>query len=106
MALTITVSEVAVAVRVSTDPLSGPAEPYLTEITRQLAVADGLITSYADDAPDDVKNEAAARLVGYLLEAPSFSNNVNISTPTDAFRNSGAKSLLSPWRAISTARVD
>lgn len=105
MALTITVSEVAVAVRVSTDPLSGPAEPYLTEINRQLAVADAMITSYADDAPDDVKNEAAARIVGYLLEAPPVNPSRNVSTPEGAFRNSGAKALLSGWHALETAKV-
>ena len=105
MALTITVSEVAVAVRVATDPLSGPDEPYLTEIVRQLAVADAMITGYADDAPDAVKNEAAARIVGYLLEAPAVNPSRNVSTPEGVFRNSGAKALLAGWHNLVSEAV-
>ena len=105
MALTITVSEVAVAVRVSTDPLSGPHEPYLSEIVLNLAVAESLIEVYANDAPDAIKNKAAVRLVGYLLDAPPVNPSRNVSTPEGAFRNSGAKTLLSFWHEPVTATV-
>ena len=48
-----------------------PAPPYLDIVTRQRAVAEAIIEEYVnDDAPDDVKNEAAIMMVGYLLEAP------------------------------------
>ena len=73
MTLTITIGELSAAVRVTTDPTSGPPEPYLTEMTRHLAVAEASIDRYAEDAPDVVKNEAAVRFVGYLLEAPPVS---------------------------------
>ena len=58
-----------------------PAPPYLAIVTRQLAVAEDTIEAYAnDDCPDDVKNEAAIRFVGYLLEASR-----HVSQPTERF---------------------
>ena len=51
------------------------------------------------DAPDDVKNEAAIQLVGYLLDAPAA------RTPQNAFTNSGAQALLAPWHEIVSALV-
>ena len=50
------------------------------------------------DAPDDVKNEAAIRLVGYWLDRPPTPN---------AFSLSGAQGLLSALaRTRCTAKVD
>ena len=99
MALTLTVSQLSQAVRLTVT--GSPAPPYLAIVTRQLAVAEDIIEAYAnDDCPDDVKNEAAIRFVGYLLEAPAMSRN-----PQNAFTNSGAKSLLSGWHDIVTECV-
>ena len=103
MALTITVSQLSQALRLTVTGSADP--PYLAIITRQLAVADATITGYADDAPEDVKNEAAIRLVGYLLDAPVVNPSRNVSTPEGAFRNSGAKGLLSPWHDLVSAVV-
>lgn len=105
MPLTITIGELSAAVRVTTDPLSGPPEPYLTEMVRHLAVAEASIDRYAEDAPDDVKNEAAVRFVGYLLEAPPVSRLGATTSGTDAFSNSGAKALLSGWHTLGSERV-
>ena len=98
-------SQSAAAVRVTTDPTSGPPEPYLTEMTRHLAVAEASIDRYAEDAPDVVKNEAAVRFVGYLLEAPPVSRLGATTSGTDAFSNSGAKALLSSWHTLGSERV-
>ena len=106
MALTITMGELAAAVRLSTDPTTGPHEPYLTDLTRLLAVADGMITRYAPDAPDADKNEAAIRIVGYLLNAPPYTNNINVSTPVNVLRNSHAQSILADSRVLSYAKVE
>ena len=63
MALTLTVSQLSQAVRLTVT--GSPAPPYLAIVTRQLAVAEDIIEAYAnDDCPDDVKNEAAIRFVG------------------------------------------
>ena len=104
MALTITISQLSQALRLTVT--GSPDPPYLAIISRQLAVATAMIESYAnDDCPDDVKNEAAIRLVGYLLDAPTVNPSRNVSTPEGAFRNSGAKALLSPWHDLVSEAV-
>ena len=45
------------------------------------------------------------RLASYLYFDPPAKNNINVSTPVDAFRNSGAKALLSHWHDIGSAVV-
>ena len=103
MALTITVAQLSQALRLTVT--GSPAPPYLAIITRQLAVAESQIEAYATAAPDDTKNEAAIRMVGYLLDAPTANPSRNVSTPEGAFRNSGAKSLLANWHDQATAKV-
>ena len=97
MPLTITVAQLSEAVRLTV--AGSPAPPFLAILTRQLAVAEAQIEGYADDAPDDVKNEAAILLVGYRLDAPKA------RTPQNAFSNSGAKALLAPWHDLVSAVV-
>ena len=63
MALTLTVAQLSEAVRLTVS--GSPAPPYLAIVTRQLSAATEIIEGYADDAPDNVKNEAAIMLVGY-----------------------------------------
>ena len=106
MALTITVAELAAAVRVTASAATPPAEPQLSILHRQLRVAEALIEDYANAAPDDVKNEAAIRMVGYLYDAPPANPSRNVSTPESSFRNSGALALLSRWHSLEYARVD
>ena len=103
MALTITISQLSQALRLTVT--GSPAPPYLAIITRQLAVAESEIEGYAPAAPDDTKNEAAIRMVGYLLDAPTANPSRNVSTPEGAFRNSGAKPLLARWHDQATAKV-
>ena len=106
MALTITVAELAAAARVTASATTAPAEPQLSILHRQLRVAEALIEDYANAAPDDVKNEAAIRMVGYLYDAPPANPSRNVSTPESSFRNSGALALLSRWHSLEYARVD
>ena len=104
MALTITVEQLAVALRISVTGLPQPS-PYRAILTRQLAVADEMITSYADGAPEATKNEAAIRICGYLLDSEPVNPSRNVSTPEGVLRNSGAKGLLSRWRSIGSATI-
>ena len=107
MALTITVAELAAAARDHQHPRPRPpAEPQLSILHRQLRVAESFIEDYANAAPDDVKNEAAIRMVGYLYDAPPANPSRNVSTPESSFRNSGALALLSRWHSLEYARVD
>ena len=90
--MALTTAQLAVALRVTADPSVAPAEPLLSLLHRQLLTANSLIESYAPDAPEHVRDEAAIRLVGYLYEqAPT--GNVS-QTP---IRHSGALPLLAPW---------
>ena len=99
MPLTITVAQLSEALRLTVS--GSPDGPYLGIVTRQRSVAEASSEDYANiDCPDDVKTEAAIRIVGYLLDAPTG------RSPQDAFTHSGAKSLLSRWHDISTAKVE
>ena len=74
---------------------------------RVLAVAIRVVNDYAENAPDEVKNEAIIRFGGYLgiadfgtirseeLGPQSFEHVVNHAP---AFRNSGAMMLLTRYK--------
>ena len=95
MALTLTVAQLSEAVRLTVS--GSPAPPYLGILTRRLSGATEIIEGYADDAPDDIKNEAAIMLVGYWMDRPPTQN---------AFSLSGAQGLLSGWHMPVAAKVD
>ena len=58
-------------------------------------VAVEVVEKYAPGAPDTVKDEAAIRLAGYLLDAPPAPTGGGYAA---ALVNSGGAGLLSPWR--------
>ena len=95
MPLTLTVAQLSEGVRLTVS--GSPSPPYLAIVTRLLAAAAEIIEGYAVDAPDDVKNESAIRLVGYWLDRPPTPN---------AFSLSGAQGLLSSWHELVAAKVD
>ena len=98
MPLTITVAQLSQAVG---ETVTGsPAPPRLAIFTRSLAVAADRIELYAPDAPDDTKNEAAIRFVGWLREADFAPRN-----PASVFEYSGARRMLAPWHVLAVARV-
>ena len=70
-------------------------------------VVSAMVERYAPGAPQDVRDEACARMAGYLQEATFGEVRKESLGPTeyeyvtnhgDAFRRSGAAMLLSPWR--------
>ena len=78
--MALTTAEIAVALRVTTDPNAAPAEPLLSILHRQLQTAVSLIESQASGAPEHVKDEARAiRLTGYLYEQVPTGNVPNTS---------------------------
>ena len=101
MALSITVQELAVAIRVATGDGSDLGEEDRGILTRQRSVAESIIERYAVAAPVDVKNEAAVVMIGHLYEMPIGQRNHQ-----NAFRQSGAISLLSFWRGGHSQVVD
>ena len=96
MAVTITAAQLAAALR-----LSGTTEE-TNEVTRLLAVATELVTNHAPDAPDAVANEAVVRLAGYLFDQPFAPGTERYA---NAFRNSGAASLLVRYRVRRAKNV-
>ena len=103
MPLTISVAQLSQAVRLTVT--GSPDPPFLAILTRHLAVAEARIERYAEDAPDGVKDEAAVRFVGYLLDAPPVAATGSTARGSDAFSNSGAKALLSDWHIPTSARM-
>ena len=89
MAITLTVPELATACRV------GDSTDETAQLTRLLAVASALVLKNSPDAPDDIQNEAVIRVTGYLWDQPGASPGTSYN---NAMRNSGALSLLLPWR--------
>lgn len=89
MAVTITAAELAAAIRL------GDSAQETAEVTRLLATATAIVTKHAPDAPDAIQNEAVIRIAGYLYDAPGAASGAGYA---DAMRNSGAGSLLLPYR--------
>ena len=93
MALTTTM--LSVHLRLSGDPATPPDGALLVVLTRVLATASAMVSAYAGDAPEPIKDEAVVRLSGWLYDSDPAG-----STPGGpaAMRSSGAASLLSPYR--------
>ena len=79
MAVTLTVAQLAAAIRLTTSATVAPAEPELSILHRQLRVAESRIDLYAPAADDDTKDEAAILMVGYLYDAPPVQRNPAIA---------------------------
>ena len=103
MPLTITVAELAAAIRLTADASTPPSEPQLSILHRQLRVAESEIDGYALSAPEGTKDEAAIRYVGYLYDAPMTA--LNNAPYVNAFSFSGAKALLAPWHVLGSVAV-
>ena len=104
MPITITLQDLAEAVRVDVSPTTPVGAPYAGILARQLSAASATIGEYAGDldaVPDAVANEAVVMLVGYILDAPP----ARPGRAVDAFSSSGAKALLSRYRTPTTATV-
>lgn len=92
--MAVTVPELAAALRL-TDGSAAPAEPLNGILTRLAGVSDALVTEYAPDAPEVVRDQAAVQLAAYLFDQPNAGAGMRYST---AFRSSGAASLLTRWK--------
>ena len=89
MAVTITATELATAIRVGDTPEE------TAQVDRLLATATALVLRHAPDAPGDIHTEAAVRVAGYLFDMPQAARGAGYG---DTLRNSGALALMLPWR--------
>lgn len=92
MAVTITIPELAIAIRAAASEDAIPA-PVLTVLGFLAPAAAAMVLGYAPKAPDSMHNAAVVRLGGWLFDAD----------PTDptvgrALHVSGAAALLAQWR--------
>ena len=96
MAVTLDVQALGVGLRITTHPTHSTGalvEPELGILTLLLAVATEHVERRAPDAPDDVHDEAAIRLCGWLYDSPPAERR----TVQSAYLHSGAAGLLAPW---------
>lgn len=70
MAVTITASDLAGAIRIGSSP------DETAQATRLLTYANEAVTLHAPDAPDTAHNEAAIRVAGYLFDMPTAAGGV------------------------------
>ena len=99
MAVTLTVAQLAAALRV------GDTAEETAEVTRLLDYATAAVQRGTTGAPSAVHNEAVVRLAGYLFDQPTTSRYDGYA---NALRNSGAATMLLPYRThrAGHARAD
>ena len=101
MAVTLTLEQLADHLRIDRAAVASGA-PARTILVELMQVGIERVEQYAPDAPSDTQNLAVARFAGYVYDAPSASAG---ATYAPAFLNSGAVSLLNPWRRGGAAAV-
>ena len=90
----VTLQKLAGALRIG-DGESTPENPEYDILTRLLSVATELVERAAPGAPEDIRDEATVRTAGYLYDQPTAGRRGGYA---NAIANSGAGSLLLPWR--------
>ena len=101
MAITITVAEIAAAIRV------GNSSEETAEVSRLrdyavVAISQHLGPAYDDDAPDEALNMAATLLCGWLYDKPTTTGGFSFA---NAIKFSGAIRVLFPYKAHSVGLV-
>lgn len=93
--MALTVAQLQAALRIDS-----PDAAQTALLTRFLAVAVALVQEHAPGAPEGIRDEAAARVVGYLYDAPTTGRRIS------PLQGSGAASLLLPWRVHRAGTID
>ena len=92
--VTRSLAELAADVRLG-DGSAEPTGATLVVLKRVAATAAAMVLHYAPDAPDELHDEALARLSGYLLDSDPSGRSAGGPI---ALRSSGAASILRPYR--------
>lgn len=108
MAVAITLADFGEEIGLETDAAADSASARVA--ARLHAVASAIVLKYAPAAPEAVSDEAVVRLGGYLWGSSSADygamhkqdvHGIGVEYAVNhglAFRNSGAASLLAPWK--------
>ena len=92
--MALTLIQFAAGIRIG-DGVTALEEPRLTIVTRAKGVAEAYIEKVAPLAPDVVQDEAVIRLGRAIYDSPPSTRGFDYAS---SFVNSGAGSLLAPWR--------
>ena len=92
--MALSVSELAVHLRVSADPAAEVLEPNLTVLTQLLSWANGVVDNRAPGAPEEARDEAVVQLAGYLYDKPPAARGAGFG---NAWEYSGAANILRTW---------
>ena len=96
MAVTIKQAELSDALRL------GASDAETAQATRLLSYSSLAVERHAPKAPDAVHNEAVIRIAGYLFDQPNAGRG---AVYANAMRNSGASSILLPYRVHRAGSV-
>ena len=108
--MALTAAAAAVGMRLVTAETDYTGSVYEATLPRLLRVATAIVDAYAPDAPDDVKDEAILRFMGWVFDAGAFDAGELGGRPAinsaGAVLKSGAASLLKPWRVPRAGACD
>lgn len=74
-----------------------------TTAARLRPVAEAMVSRHAPGAPEAVRDEAAIRIAGYLLDAPPSPAGPDHAA---VMLHCGAAGLLSPWKVRRAGAID
>ena len=92
--MAITVGQLAVHLRIQTDPAATVAEPDNTVLTQLLSWANGVVDNRTTGASEAAKDQAVVLLAGYQYDKPPAARGAGYA---DAWSNSGASNVLRKW---------
>ena len=95
--MALTLPELAVHARITADPTAPVPEPYNTILTRLQATAQVSINSWAEDAPELMREWATLAIVAYAFDRPTAFRRMAFSL---VFTNCGARAMLAPWHEL------
>ena len=73
----------------------GDSPEEMAEVERLLTYSKTAVERHVAICPDEVHNESVCRLAGYLFDQPNAGRGLAYA---NAMRNSGAASILAPYR--------
>ena len=94
MAVTLTIQELALHLRLTISDTAVIPEPWVIELVDSLAAATELVERRAPDAPTVSQNSAVIRICAYWFQAPEAAA---ARFGFNAWQNSGAAQLLAPF---------
>ena len=84
--MAVTLAQLSVALRITTDPTATVPEPAAGILTRIQSWAESEISGRAPDAPDNYRDQALVLLAGYVYDRPPAERGLGIFQRLGEFR--------------------